>query len=367
MLSVLPLPGHRFVSAIHNPKFATEDLISGGGDPALKIWDWMTGTMKHEVNVWDSIQPYMKVCGKKRRRGDDDLDESEVDGHKGKKAKRKKKGNTQVAMHTEVPTNEDIEECSWEAEDGNKPEKVTMESHQSKSEEQAEQVLVIHKIDTMTSESSHYIIFNIVGATALFVSPYPTWTTNSDVRAFDLGQPVIDFTVSNDGLIWVAVDAAWSEEGPTHTNKSAMIRVLKLSSGQLAEATLDSPLLSSLNERCLLPATADDLQKLDLYGDLTSMPKGSDVGQDPGSRHLDENPIGKQVSKKELGRLKSKQAVLEKVQAIGGGVANFESREEDDDRLGEAEREPEAKKTKAEQSRAVDGIEGDADVIMSGK
>lgn len=73
----------------------------------------------------------------------------------------------------------------------------------------------------------------VVSATALFVVPYPGNATTSDIRAFDLGQPVIDFTVSDDGLIWVSVDANWSEGSVVKEKKAAMTRVLKISSGEV--------------------------------------------------------------------------------------------------------------------------------------
>jgi len=105
-----------------------------------------------------------------------------------------------------------------------------------------------------------------------------------------------------------------------------------------------------------ITATADDLRKLDIYGDLVSMPKGTETEQDHGS----ENPLpsegttmGKQVSKKELGRLRSKQAVLAKIQASGEDMNNISRNDTE---------EPQTKKTRSEQGNgSSEGI----DVVMA--
>lgn len=328
--------GHKkFISAIHNPGFALPDLISGGGDPVLKVWDWMTGNMKYELRVLDAIQPYIKVRHKNQR-GDDAEGSTETGRRKGKKGKRK--GNAPNGGVTHVETTGGIDT------DVN-PERVPGDAHEEASNEKGELILVVHKISTVAAESGDYIVFSAVGATALFVTPYPKDSATFGIRAFDLGQPVIDFTVSEDGLIWVSVDANWSEDSPENPEtKSAMIRVLKASSGELTEATLDSPLLRSLNGMCMLPATADDLRKLDLYGDLVSMPKGTEAEQELEILSPSESAaMGKQISKKELGRLRSKQAVLAKLQSNVEGVTDIPRSEGDDTK------EPQTKKTKSDQ------------------
>jgi tRNA (guanine-N(7)-)-methyltransferase subunit TRM82 len=61
-------------------------------------------------------------------------------------------------------------------------------------------------------------------ATALFACPLKP---GAPVQPFDVQKPVIDFSISDDGLIWVLLDGNWvrSEEGSATTN---MIRVLHL-------------------------------------------------------------------------------------------------------------------------------------------
>jgi len=196
----------------------------------------------------------------------------------------------------------------------------------------AEKVLVIRKIDTL---STRHIVFSAVGATALFITPYPSDGTVSDVRAFDLGQPVLDFVVAEDGLFWASLDGNWTEGTPEKSEK-AFVRVLN-SSGGLVEATRESPLLATLNSGSLHPASADDIKRLDLYGDLIAMPKSNEADHDQEGDVP--TPAEAPASKKTLGRLKNKQAVLEKVQAMASV-----STPAADDEL----KEPNAKKTRSE-------------------
>jgi len=122
----------------------------------------------------------------------------------------------------------------------------------------------------------------------------------------------------------VLLDGNWvrSEEESATMN---MIRVLHLTpSGELAQVTSGPhvPLLTSLNSTCLLPATAEDIKILDLYTDLTWLPKyneGIDTesksdrasSEGPGQNEEEQE---KQLTKRELGRMKNKRRVLEKAQ-----------------------------------------------------
>jgi tRNA (guanine-N(7)-)-methyltransferase subunit TRM82 len=159
-----PAPGERldrFISAIYNPGFAPSELISGGGDPVLKIWDWMTGITKHEFPVLDAIQPYIKVRSKRGKRGDDANDGTDVGRRKGKKKKGKGNATNGGAIHADT-TNGCTEE-SPRLDTNVSPEMVPDDVHQQGSGEQGEQILVVHRISTVASETGNYIIFNAVG------------------------------------------------------------------------------------------------------------------------------------------------------------------------------------------------------------
>ena len=142
---------YRFVSAIHIPSSDPASLISGGGDPMLKIWDWMTGVLKHEVAVLDAVEPFMAVRALKRRRGYGDLDDDgEIpEGARIKHKKRRKGKGKEKAKEKDKEADADEDENEEEEEDS-KPEKP-------------EKVLVIHKIDTVPSDSGPQAVFSAIG------------------------------------------------------------------------------------------------------------------------------------------------------------------------------------------------------------
>ena len=141
----------RFVSAIHIPSSDPSSLISGGGDPMLKIWDWMTGVLKHKVAVLDVVEPFMAVRALKRKRGYGDVDdEGELpEGARVKHKKRKGKGK-------EKAKEKDKEVDADDVEGENEEEEVVEDS-------KPEKVLVIHKIDTFPSDSGPQVIFSAIG------------------------------------------------------------------------------------------------------------------------------------------------------------------------------------------------------------
>ncbi|KAG6853880.1 hypothetical protein C0991_000345, partial [Blastosporella zonata] len=317
--------GHtKFVSAIHNPAFAPAELVSGGGDPALKIWDWMTGTVKHDIPVWDAVEPYIRVRNTKRKRGDDGEDAPETKRKgRGKKAKGKGKAKAEQdpadgeeTLVTETPEN--VADTS------------AAPTTSNVAGTEGEKVLVIRKIETTTSR---HIIFSAVGATALFSVDYPGDGAVGNIRAFEFAQPVLDFVViPQDNLVWVTLDGNWTDD--TEPGIKSFVHVLEVSgSGELTKST-SSQIIESLNSKALLPgsyhtplstsallltsnnypATAEDLKKLELYNDLVAMPKGNDADNDQEGDGAAPEP--EKQNKKILGRLKNKQKVLEKEQAL---------------------------------------------------
>ncbi|KAH9479543.1 tRNA (guanine-N(7)-)-methyltransferase non-catalytic subunit TRM82 [Psilocybe cubensis] len=307
--------GHlKFVSAIHIPKFDSATLISGGGDPVLKIWDWMTGSVRHDIEVLEKVEPYMAVRALKRKRGYEDGEAPEGGKFRRKKGRgkaKKKEGSTDAKDSEEPETANDVPE----------------------EEPKLEKVLVIRRIQSVKSDAGPYILFSAIGTTAVFCFPLKASVASVDIKAFDFGRPVLDFSVVGEQTIVVSLDGEWIPgEGEMATaNDNDMIKILGFAGGELFEKEESLAVLASSLNSSLVSATAEEVKKLDLYGDLTSMPKYASDGDIEGEGDTtlpigapelssSETAKGKkgqvELSKKELGRIKTKQAVLAKAQKM---------------------------------------------------
>nr|GAT46439.1 WD40 repeat-like protein [Mycena chlorophos] len=281
--------GHTsFVSALHIPDFSPDLLISGGGDPVLKVWDWLSGRLKRDIAIREAVEPYIKVKPAKRtpwRLGNDGAEGSGSKGKRKKKGKRGKgKGKQQDDEHPDSTLPQEVEESAPVAE---------------QPWEDEAPVLAISQIKSR----GRHIVCSAFGATALFSFTLPELdSTPPHIHTVDFGQPVLGFTVQDDGLVWVSLDNGW--EG----SAGLKVRLARLNlDGKLAEINdSTSPLFTALNVAALLPGTADDLKSLELYAPLTSLPKSLDDQTEGGGG--DE----RKLSKKELGRLKTREAVAKK-------------------------------------------------------
>ena len=140
------------MSALHIPSFDHSSLISGGGDPVLKIWDWMTGAVKHEVPVLEIVEPFIAVRALKWKRGqaEDDGDEAPKSSKGQAKRKQGRKGNQGKAQATGTHAATLVMD-------------LKDEDLGDLSEEKPEKVLVINKIDGVNSDSGPHIVFSAVG------------------------------------------------------------------------------------------------------------------------------------------------------------------------------------------------------------
>ncbi|KIJ65081.1 hypothetical protein HYDPIDRAFT_89135 [Hydnomerulius pinastri MD-312] len=304
--------GHeKYVSAIHLLSFAPASLISGGGDRELKVWDWMTGRLQQNISVFAAVEPFIKVKAQKRKLGSQEDGNEDAEAPKGKGRRRNKgKGKQNTAAGNEA---EGLS-LAQSTEGSNQPTDST------------ETVFVVCKISSFVSGDQNHVVFSAVGATAIFDFILGANEDQPEICHFDFGKPVLDFTMHEDGSIWSLLDVDYPEEdGVTAKSESKVVRVIRWTTDQFVEAG-GSPLLDSLNSVCLLPATADDLKTLDLYSDLTSLPKSVEVEAESRAREQSERlPEGleedggsttandKGLTKRTLGRLKHKRA-LERLQ-----------------------------------------------------
>jgi tRNA (guanine-N(7)-)-methyltransferase subunit TRM82 len=162
----------RYVSAIHLPTFSPDILISGGGDPYLKIWNWISGECIGQVQIWDFVEPFIVVKNiKGKRMGDEERGEGSVAKKrkgKGKKSRRRGKkhsGKVEAESVAEVPSHE---EGGQDEDDANEQEE---ESSMTISEEK---VLVVNKIASSQSRGNNFLLFSAVGSVLLLIHYSPT-------------------------------------------------------------------------------------------------------------------------------------------------------------------------------------------------
>lgn len=206
------------MSSIHLPAFDPQTLISGGGDPTLKLWDWMNGKVKAEVQIQDIVQRFIKVrAAKKGRAGQDVGDEN----------KRKRKTGKGKGKEPDLRDEEDVD--GKDADESPSLKDVRSAEEQGHTtDDYGQLVQVVHKIDSFETETKRYLLFSVVGfvsfitstspptdvsfysATALFLSLFPL-DASSDIRVrhFDFGRPVLDFISRSDGVFWVLLDGEW--------------------------------------------------------------------------------------------------------------------------------------------------------------
>ncbi|KAF8892124.1 WD40-repeat-containing domain protein [Infundibulicybe gibba] len=278
--------GHKkFVSALHLPPAAPELLVSGGGDDELRVWDWLSGRCVASIPVAVAVLPYAVV---RAVRPVEEGDTGKRRG-KGKKSKRRK-GKA------------DAEEEGEEMVVGGEKE-VDEKEEVAEQKQEPELIFAVQKIATVSSGDRVHIIFSAIGATALFSVGMPsTGVSTSVVHALNLGKPVLDFSIVGESIL-VSVDATWGESG------GAMVRAVKVTTkGELVYSDDHATLVGSLNGGTLIPATSAELEALDLYAELSALPKHTDA---PAAA----TPVAEEgANKKQLGRMKNKQRVLEQLE-----------------------------------------------------
>ncbi|KAI0310719.1 WD40-repeat-containing domain protein, partial [Amylostereum chailletii] len=274
--------GHtKFVSAIHIPIFAPSLLLSGGGDSSLRKWDWLSGKPLGEIPILDSVQPFIKVLPQKRKRGEDDEGDGEAGAEGDDKKSRKSHGRKGRGK------NKKAEDANVDEGGSGSSEPQVGEAVVQVAATEDVSTLVLQKLHAIEMDKKQWAVFSAIGATALFWVPLDA-TTADTVHAHDFGKPVIGFTpADNDGkpgLYWVMLDADWTDGNATSgpTTSAQAIRLVQLSSESASEVTPPAAqLLSSLNTQCLIPASVEARAGLDLYSDLTNMPKNVDVAHNP--------------------------------------------------------------------------------------
>ncbi|KAG9101913.1 tRNA (guanine-N(7)-)-methyltransferase non-catalytic subunit trm82 [Ceratobasidium sp. UAMH 11750] len=251
--------GHKkFISALEIPSCTPRVLISGGGDPELYIWDYRAGKLLTRIPIWETVQPFLKVRGGRKKWKDNGEGKRPSKNTKGKgKQESGKPGETETPEA--MDTSPDKPELAGAAFD--------------------EEVLVVSHITHARFGPSDVVLFSVVGASALF---YFEWPCSLDfegviVRSVELLNPVTEYAILEGGNVWVSVDPSWSSGPGAVQNSSPVdqrrVRQLVWRGSAITEASSDSDLLKSLNDDCIVKGSSKDIQTLNLYDSLIALPK----------------------------------------------------------------------------------------------
>lgn len=240
----------------------------------LKIWDWMSGELLYEISIAEVVEPFIKVCAPRGRWGRNEGN-AEIGEKIGRRRRRRgKKGKGKVRSDGDGEDEGEDEDdamsvvAAEEAEDGGRDEDAAVEEQQvdlansrvsepEKKPSEDIQVLVIHRVASMDIPGQgRFLVFNAVGyvkstsslfatlthrpcrATAMFFCSFSTdfASPSASVEALQLTKPVIDFTIDDEGRVWVLVDGGRDENSQVgHVQESIphLVRLLKWSEGKV--------------------------------------------------------------------------------------------------------------------------------------
>ncbi|KAH9059106.1 WD40 repeat-like protein [Lactarius vividus] len=325
--------GHkRFVSALHIPRepAAHGVLVSGGGDPVLKVWDWRAGRRLYDVAIEDAVRPFIAVRRAQRRHGYDSDGERKPPSRRW--LARQRRREAKAASSTVMPADDDVDstpeveevkvkddsegevEVGIEDDGGDESgdeaaEADAMPTTASPEIEERPLVLVVQKIDSLKVGGRLAVVFSVVGATALFwfvLPPDPAAVSGDPlvVYAHDLCGPVITFAplTGSPDCAWVSVDAHWADGGASLDTPS-----------HASEVSPSPPLLSTLNGASVIPATEREISALQLYESLTNLPKNIDATHNPMIRDPSNSSTTQVTGKrsaKAVGKMRTRMALL---------------------------------------------------------
>ncbi|KAH8987773.1 WD40 repeat-like protein [Lactarius hatsudake] len=335
--------GHkRFISAIYIPREPTAHgvLVSGGGDPVLKVWDWRAGRWLYDVAIEDAVRPFIAVRRRQPRRGYDSDGERKPPSRRWLARQRRREakaasgvvekvkvedddngegGGVGVEGEGEVEVEVGIEDDGDDESGDEAAEADAMQTTASPESEERPLVLVVQKIDTLKVGGRLAVVFSAVGATALFwfvLPPDPAAVPGDPVvvHAHDLCGPVITFAplTGSPDCVWVSVDTHWADGGPSPDTPSH-VRLVRLALDSASEVSPPPPLLSTLNGASLIPATEREISALQLYESLTNLPKNIDATHNPMIRDPSDacaSQVTGKRSAKAAGKMRTRMALL---------------------------------------------------------
>jgi tRNA (guanine-N(7)-)-methyltransferase subunit TRM82 len=291
----------RFISAIHIPRdpVAHDVLISGGGDPVLKVWEWRTGRRLYDVAIEEAVRPFIAVRRARHKRGYDSDGERKPPSRRWLARQRRRQAKAtattvattlsedtgtvpeaaeMVGVEAEAETEAEVEEDEEDEGDESGDDEVDMgavpATPSGEPEDPPAPVLVVQKIETSKIDERLVLVFSAVGcvshlewaylplpriknhltslsATALFwfeLPPVPAAVSEGllVVHAHDFGRPIVTFVpvAGSHDLILVSLDAHWNDEVPS-PDVPSHVRLIRLGLDSVRRTLASTTLFSS--------------------------------------------------------------------------------------------------------------------------
>lgn len=137
----------RYVSAIHIPAASPTSLISGGGDPELNVWDWMTGRLQRSIAVFATVQPFIRVMAQNRRH---ELPGGSYDDEEAVQSRSSQENAGKVKRRNLAKLEPEDSEGHEPLEGSNKTLNTTT-------------VFVVRRISSFLSGGENHVVFSVVG------------------------------------------------------------------------------------------------------------------------------------------------------------------------------------------------------------
>jgi tRNA (guanine-N(7)-)-methyltransferase subunit TRM82 len=162
-------------------------LISGGGDPVLKVWQWRTGRRLYDVVIEEAVQPFIAVRRARPKRGYDSDGERKPPSRRwlARQRRREAKAVTTSANATKTPSEDagtipeteeaaeveagaevEVGEDDDDERDGSGDDEVdvgaTPATLSAEPEEPPAPVLVVQKIETMKIKERLVVVFSAI-------------------------------------------------------------------------------------------------------------------------------------------------------------------------------------------------------------
>lgn len=154
-------------------------LLSGGGDPVIKLWNWMSGDLLADIPIEEAVNPFIIVKPPKGRYGrtDDDGEEEQPKFEKqgrrrgrgrGKRAQKDDSGTVEVTIadvEGEGLSVQAVEDETLETEAHTTHSKESSTANDEHAEHEAERlVLAVQRIDSIdVSGQGRFFLFSAVG------------------------------------------------------------------------------------------------------------------------------------------------------------------------------------------------------------